>query len=92
MGGNTSAASAQALALKHIKENVHKKMKWSEWHGQHSNFYEYFPLDAFKDKIPQEIKTAKYLYTLEIRGRDTRRTRTQDVTNDPIEGVNNAIN
>jgi hypothetical protein len=42
-------------------------------YGSRPEYYENFPLDAFRDKVNQEIRTAKYLYTLKIRGNDARK-------------------
>ena len=73
-------SDAQEFALEDIKNNVHNTTKWKVWHGQRREFYEHFPLDAFRDKIKQEIRTAKYLHTLEVRGKDTRKTK--DMSNE----------
>ena len=48
---------AQALALEHIQQNIHNTTKWATWHGEHPEYYQNFPLDAFKDKIRQELRT-----------------------------------
>jgi hypothetical protein len=32
-------------------------------------YYDEFPLNAFREKISQEIRTAKYLHTLKVRGK-----------------------
>ena len=73
----------------HIANNVHNTKKWAVWHGERREFYEHFPLSVFKNKIRQEIKTAKYLHTLEVRGKDTRKTK--DMTNEPLDGQDAAI-
>ena len=84
-------SEAQELALKHIANNVHNTTKWSDWHSEHIEFYRDFPLDAFKDKIRQELRTAKYLHTLEVRGKDARKTKTggsalaAELTNEPVD-------
>jgi hypothetical protein len=31
-------------------------------------YFEQFPLDAFRDKIKQEVRTAKYLHTCKTKG------------------------
>ena len=33
-------------------------------------YFEEFPLDVFRSKIDQEIRTAKYLHTVKTKGRD----------------------
>jgi hypothetical protein len=43
------------------------KMKF--WQSR-PEYYNEFPLDVFRDKIQQEIGTAKYLHTLKVRGKD----------------------
>jgi hypothetical protein len=42
-------------------------------HGSCPEYNENFPPNAFRDKLNQEIWTAKYLYTLKIRGKDARK-------------------
>ena len=80
-------SDAQKLALEHMKQNTHNIIKWDEWYGEHEEFYLNFPPRAFKEKVRQEIRTAKYLYTLEVRGKDARKTKTttNEITNDPIK-------
>ena len=34
-----------------------------------SEFYDEFPLQVFRDKIRQEIRTSKYVYTMKVRGK-----------------------
>ena len=75
-------SEAQELALEHIAKNIHNTSKWKDWHESHPEFYENFELAVFKDKIRQEIRTAKYIHTLEVRGRDIRKTK--DNTNEPL--------
>lgn len=82
-------SDAQALALEHMEQNLHNTTKWAIWHGDYAEFYGNFPLKEFKDKIRQEIRTAKYLHTLEVRGKDTRKTK--DLTNEPVEGEEQPI-
>ena len=68
-------SDAQELALKHIQENRHNEGKWKDWHEEYPEFYQNFELSVFKDKIRQEIRTAKYLHTIEVRGKDVRKTK-----------------
>ena len=37
------------------------------WASQ-QEYTDEFPLDAFRGKLEQEIRTRKYIYTLEVRG------------------------
>ena len=82
-------SDAQELALEDMANNVHNTKKWAVWHGERREFHKHFPLSVFKDKIRQEIKTAKHLHTLEVRGKDTRKTK--DMTNEPLDGQDVAI-
>jgi hypothetical protein len=43
-------------------------------------YYENFPLDVFRDKVKQEIRTSKYLYTIEERGMDPQKFKDQVLT------------
>jgi hypothetical protein len=49
-----------------LEAGLHKTMSRMDLYGSQSAYYENFPLNAFRDKVNQEIGTAKYLYTLEI--------------------------
>jgi hypothetical protein len=48
--------------------------------GSRSAYYENFPLDVFLDKVKQEIRTSKYLHTIEERGMDPRKFKDQVLT------------
>ena len=67
-------SDAQELALEHINENRHNEGKWKDLFKEHPELYQNIELAVFKDKIRQEIRTAKYLHTLEVRGKDIRKT------------------
>jgi hypothetical protein len=47
-------------------------------------YYQNFSVEAFKDKVRQEIQTTKYLHTLKVRGKDALKIKTKenDVTNE----------
>ena len=75
-------SEAQELAQEHMAENVHNATKWDKWYSEHPEFYENFERRVFKEKIRQEMRSAKYLYTLEVRGKDTRKTKNN--TNEPV--------
>jgi hypothetical protein len=61
-------SDAQELLLDDIAKNMHKTMKPEELWLSRNEYKNEFPLHAFRDKLRQEIKTAKYLYTLKERG------------------------
>jgi hypothetical protein len=46
-------------------EQLGKKELW----GSRPEYYEHFPLALFRDKIYQEIRTAKYVYTCQVKGK-----------------------
>ena len=64
-----AGSEAQALLLEDIEEGLHTKIGKKELFGSRPAYYENFPLDVFRDKVYQEIRTAKYLHTCEILGK-----------------------
>ena len=52
-----------------LEAKVHETMSIFELYGSRPEYYQNFPLDAFRDKVNQEIRTSKYLYTLKVRGK-----------------------
>jgi hypothetical protein len=66
-------SEAQELVKEDLEAGLHKTMSRMDLYGSRPEYYEHFPLDAFRDKVNQEIRTAKYLYTLKIRGKDARK-------------------
>lgn len=66
-------SEAQALCRKDIKHKRHDAMSRMELYGSRPEYYENFPLDVFRAKLNQEIRTAKYLHTLNVKGRDGRK-------------------
>ena len=65
-------STAQELCLIDIEDGLHLKGKMDMW-ALRPECYENFPLAVFRDKLNQELRTAKYLYTLEERGKDPRK-------------------
>ena len=61
---------AQALALEDIDFGLLDEMTKKELYESRVEYYANFPLDVFRDRINQEIRTAKYLYTLEKKGKN----------------------
>ena len=53
----------------YLAAKVHKMLSRFELYGSRPEYYQNFPLDAFRDKVNQEIRTSKYLYTLKVRGK-----------------------
>ena len=66
-------SEAQQLLLADIKKGdvTMETKKYALWMSK-AEYYEVFPLKTFRDKVHQEFRTAKYLHTLEVRGRDPR--------------------
>jgi len=73
-----SAAQAQAQIDIAAGLQRHGEDLWSS----NSVYYKNFPLDVWRDKMAQEVRTKKYLHTLEVKGRDLRKKKLVDVKND----------
>ena len=60
---------------KNVLENIKEKRSfpYKELWGSRRAYYEHFPLDVFHDKVKQEIRISKYLYTIGERGMDPRK-------------------
>jgi hypothetical protein len=52
-------AEARDLLLQDIEAGLHKVMKKSDLYASRPEYYEQFPLNVFREKIAQEIGTAK---------------------------------
>jgi hypothetical protein len=62
-------SDAQQQVLEDIEDGLHESMaKVALWELR-SVYYENFPLKVFRDKLNQEIRSAKYLHTLRVRGK-----------------------
>jgi hypothetical protein len=61
-------SNAQDLLLDDMLNGLHIGMKPKTLWESRSEYYEQFPLGAFRDKIKQEIRTAKYLHTCKAKG------------------------
>ena len=67
-------SKAQALFKRLLEEGeLEANFFREELHGAYSEFHEHFPLKAFRDKVNQEFRTAKYLNTLKFKGKDPRK-------------------
>ena len=62
-------SDAQRLLKEDMEEKLHETLEKKELWGSRREYYEYFPLDAFRDKVYQEERTAKYLHTLKVKGK-----------------------
>jgi hypothetical protein len=62
-------SEAQELLLQDVEDKLHKTMgKKALWMFR-SEYHLNFPLRVFRDKIYQEIRTAKYLHTCKVQGK-----------------------
>ena len=62
-------SEAQERLLEDIEAGFHESMSKKELWESRPEYYANFPLDAFRDKVYQEVRTAKYLHTLKIKGK-----------------------
>lgn len=62
-------SEAQAFMLEDIDNNLHLNPNKKEFWLSRAEYCENFPLDVFRDKIAQEIRTAKYIHTLKVKGK-----------------------
>jgi len=56
-----------------MEDGLHATMSPMDLYGERPEYHLNFPLEAFRNKIYQEIRTGKYLHTLKVRGKDTRK-------------------
>jgi len=56
-------SEAQRLLKLDIEAGKHTRMSKTDLHESNIEYYGNFPLDAFRDKFYQEIRTGKYLHT-----------------------------
>ena len=75
-------SEAQVKAQKDISTGEHVKLGMEGLWAARPAYYTNFPLEVWRDKIRQEIRTAKYLHTLEVKGRDMRKKKLVDVKDD----------
>lgn len=61
-------STAQEFLWEDMEKGLHKTMKPQELWNTRDEYKDEFPLHAFRSKLEQEIRTAKYLYTLKERG------------------------
>ena len=61
---------AQGILLEDIESNLHITMGTAGLYRLRPEYYEEYPLDVFRDKLKQELRTAKYLHTLRVKGKN----------------------
>jgi hypothetical protein len=62
-------SDAQSLLRDDIEANKHNGMSKIDLWESRAEYFEDFPLSVFRDKIKQEIRTAKYLHTCREKGK-----------------------
>lgn len=60
-------SEAQPYVLQDIEEDVHLEIGYRAMYDRRAEYFQYFDYATFKQKVRHEIRTAKYLTTLEIR-------------------------
>lgn len=66
-------SESQRLCLLDIEAGKHLNMSRVDLYGDRPEYYDEFPLEVFRDKLDQELRTAKYLHTLKVKGKDPRK-------------------
>ena len=59
-------SASRKLALVDIKNRVHENLGFREMYKRHKKENKNFPFEYWRDRVKQEIGTAKYLHTLKI--------------------------
>jgi hypothetical protein len=67
--GEYQGSESQRLLRKDIEQGLHISMGKKELFALRPEYYNEFPLHVFRDKIYQEIRTAKYLHTCKVQGK-----------------------
>ena len=62
-------SDAQEFLKNDIELGLHLRQSKQALWASRPEYYLNFPLHVFRDKLQQEIRTAKYLYTLKVRGK-----------------------
>lgn len=62
-------SDAQACLLEDIANNKHEGISKKELWLSNPEYFQNFPLDVFRDKFWQEIRTKKYSHTLKVKGK-----------------------
>jgi hypothetical protein len=59
------SSNARALILAAIKDREHEKFDFRKMYTEEAEFHE-FPFEYWRDRVKQEIGTAKYVHTLKV--------------------------
>jgi hypothetical protein len=62
-------SNAQELLWEDMEKGEHRKLGKKDLWASRPEYYENFPLGLFRDKLYQETRTAKYIYTLNVKGK-----------------------
>jgi hypothetical protein len=62
-------SESQRLALEDIAAKVHETRGYRAMYDSREEFFLEFPFEAFRDKVRQEVKTAKFKHTLNVKGK-----------------------
>jgi hypothetical protein len=62
-------SEAQRLLLKDIADDLHVSMSKLDLYSSRPEYFNQFPLNVFRDRIYQEVRTAKYLHTCRVKGK-----------------------
>ena len=60
---------AQQLLILCLENNKLVTMRKQDLYGSRSEYYDHFPLKNFRDFLDQEVGTAKWRHTLEVKGK-----------------------
>ena len=62
-------SNAQQLLLLDLENKKHVTMRKRDLYGSRCEYYDHYPLKAFRDFLNQEVQTAKWKHTLEVKGK-----------------------
>ena len=67
--GEFQGSEAQRLLQKDIADGLHQSMGKKDLYASRPEYFNEYPLNVFRDRIYQEIRTAKYLHTCNVKGK-----------------------
>ena len=62
-------SEAQRLLQQDIADGLHESMGKKDLYASRPEYFNEYPLNVFRDRIYQEIRTAKYLHTCKVKGK-----------------------
>jgi hypothetical protein len=62
-------SEAQRLLQRDIADGLHQSMGKKELYTSRPEYFNEYPLNVFRDRIYQELRTAKYLHTCKVKGK-----------------------